>query len=124
MPNEPVTVYECETGAPAVMHSIDALEAVRLGHYAYAAPEGKEADPDALSRARARFMGGGLDQAELKSPEQRAEDTQAANAIEAQRRGMPAPAVAPVVTPVAAAPAHRGTKADRPEGEAPARADR
>ena len=46
--NEPVTVYECETGDPAVMHSIDALEAVRLGHYAYAAPEGKEADPEAL----------------------------------------------------------------------------
>ena len=26
-------------------------------------PEGEEADPEALSRARARFMGGGLDQA-------------------------------------------------------------
>ena len=61
-------------------------------------------------------MGGGLEQAELKSPEQRAEETRVANALEAQRTGQPVPAATPVVAPVAAAPAHRATKADRPEG--------
>ena len=104
MPNDPVTVYSCDTGEPAVMHSIDAAEAVRLGHYAYGAPEGKQEDTEALSRARARFMGGGLDQAELKSPEQRAADTERANQMEAQRQAPPVVVQVAPTAPAEAAP--------------------
>lgn len=97
MPDKPVCVYEVESGEPAFMHSVDAGEAVRLGQYTFTAPKDavdKDGNPtpeaaEARGRARARFMGGGLDQAELKSPEQRATDTRKANEAEAIRTAPP-----------------------------------
>jgi hypothetical protein len=93
MPQEPVLVYSTVDGEPAAMHSVDAAEATRLGDYTYASPkdakdkDGAETPEHAAARGRAmaRFMGGGLDQAELKSPEEREESRQRANEAEAKR---------------------------------------
>ena len=40
MPQEQVTVYSVETGAPLSMHSVDAAEAILMGSYVARAPDG------------------------------------------------------------------------------------
>ena len=56
MPQNPVTVYDAD-GAPCVMHSVDAKEAVMFGDYTYAAPSDTP-DAQAMAAARARFQTG------------------------------------------------------------------
>lgn len=117
MPDTPVLVYSCDDDEPAYMHSVDAAEATRLGDYTYARPSGaydtdeheSPAHAEARGRAMARFMGGGLDQAELKSPEQRDASRKAANALEARRQAPPVvvqvtPEVVPPPNPARSAP--------------------
>jgi hypothetical protein len=97
MPNEPVLVYSTVDGEPAMMHSVDASEACRLGDYTYMAPkethdkDGVEVPEHAMARGRAmaRFMGGGLDQMELKSPEEREDVRAMATEVEAKRMAPP-----------------------------------
>jgi hypothetical protein len=114
MPQDPIMVYHRDTGTPAVMHSVDAAEAVRLGDYVYALDEGQEADPQAKAQAMARFKGADIPQAELKTPEQRAHDTAVANAIEEQRTGQPVVPVVPAMPPVHTRHARESTRMTEP----------
>ena len=79
MPQYPVTVYDSE-GNPAVMHSVDAKEAVQLGDYTYA-PPGDKPDPEKLAAARAKFeTGQAVTHPELLTEEDRTKQREAANA--------------------------------------------
>jgi hypothetical protein len=110
MPSQPMTVYDAD-GNPAVMHSVDAKEAVMLGDYTYAPPSA-EPDPEKLAAARAKFQGGMGDvHPELLTEEERDKKREAANEKAAMLATVPEGAQVVVMAPESAA--SRSTGAPR-----------
>jgi hypothetical protein len=80
MPQEMIVVYHSETGKPELMHSVDAAEAVNLGDYTYAPPQGAEVSTQDMAAARAKAQGwNSTVHPELMSPEDRDAMRQEAN---------------------------------------------
>jgi hypothetical protein len=110
MPTYPTTVYDAD-GNPAVMHSVDAKEAVMLGDYTYAPPS-DQPDPEKLAAARAKFQGGmGEVHPELLTEEERDKKREAANEKAALLANVPEGAQVVVMAPESAA--SRSTGAPR-----------
>lgn len=102
MPSQPMTVYDAD-GNPAVMHSVDAKEAVQLGDYTYAPPDDKP-DPEKLAAARAKFQGGMGDvHPELLTEEERDKKREEANERAALLANVPEGAQVVVMAPESAA---------------------
>src|SRR5580765_6201726 len=98
MPSQPTTVYDAD-GNPAVMHSVDAKEAVTLGDYTYAPPS-DQPDPEKLAAARAKFQGGmGEVHPELLTEEERDKKREEANERAALLANVPEGAQVVVMAP-------------------------
>lgn len=97
MPQEPVTVYYVADGAPMLMHSVDAQEAMRLGDYTLV-PPGEPASGEALAAAGLQMrLPGSTIHPELQTPEARAKSRREANEAEAKRAESAGEAVPPAV---------------------------
>ena len=89
MPQNPVLVFEKETGQPSYMHTVDAAEAVRLGDYT-PTPPGEPPDPEARASAMSRFKTGqAATHPELQTDEEKAAAREKANEEAAVFAGLP-----------------------------------
>ena len=89
MPQNPVLVFEKETGTPAYMHTVDAAEAVRLGDYT-PVPPGEPPDPEVRASAMSRFKTGQAGtHPELQTEEEKTEARRKANEEAAVFAGLP-----------------------------------
>ena len=111
MPQNPVLVYEKDSGSPCYMHTVDAREAVRLGDYTAAPPGGKDPEPEARASAMSRFRTGqGATHPELQTEEERDEARAKANEQAALMAGVPEGAQVGGMAPSTAdAPSARST---------------
>ena len=90
MPQNPVLVYEKESGDAFYMHTVDAAEAVRLGDYTPVPPGGEPPGPEERASAMSRFKTGqGVTHPELQTEEERAEVRRKANEEAAVFAGLP-----------------------------------
>jgi hypothetical protein len=122
MPQNPVLVYEKESGTATYMHTVDAAEAVRLGDYTPAPPGGEQPDAEARASAMSRFKTGqGVTHPELQTEEEKAEARQKANEEAALLAGLP-PGTPIVVQAPAERPAAQAarTAAQRASSSTPA----
>ena len=102
MPQNPVLIYEKESGTPTYMHTVDAAEAVRLGDYT-SVPPGEELDPAQRASALSRFKTGqGVTHPELQTEEEKAEARRKANEEAALLAGVPPGTPVVVMAPSAA----------------------
>src|SRR5262245_16714936 len=100
MPQDPMLVYEKETGTPTYMHSVDAKEAVALGDYTFVPTSSKDVSPEERAAARAKFAGmNATVHPELQTEEQRAEARAQANEEAALMAGVPPGAQVVVMAP-------------------------
>lgn len=88
MPQNPILVFEKETGTPAYMHTVDAAEAVKYGDYTPVPPG--EVTPEARASALSRFATGqAMTHPELMTDEEKAAARQKANEEAAVFAGLP-----------------------------------
>jgi hypothetical protein len=118
MPQNPIMVYEKESGTPAYMHTVDAAEAVRLGDYT-PVPPGEEPAPEERASAMSRFKTGlGMTHPELQTEEEKQETRRKANEEAELLAGLP-PGTPIVVQAPSERPASRAAREAASRSHAP-----